>query len=150
MHKLENNSIIKNPILFYDPIFLDFISLEEKDWIIKQTYYYKQYETPCELEKIYSLHGLIHYNITPDHEKEFSNIKDHLESNERLINTLLSLYKNLFEHMNEMILQINVITEVWKQLKEMSKISKDNKQQKFIKRGLIPLINYLKHLKLKI
>jgi hypothetical protein len=102
------------------------------------------------LEKIYSLHGLIHYNITPDNEKEFSNIKDHLESNKKFINSLLSLYKNLFEHMNEMILQINVITEVWKQLKEMSKISKDNKQQKFIKRGLIPLINYLKHLKFKI
>lgn len=30
MLKLENNSIITNPILFYAPIFLDFISLEEK------------------------------------------------------------------------------------------------------------------------
>lgn len=35
MLKLENNSVITNPILFYAPIFLDFISLEEKDWIIK-------------------------------------------------------------------------------------------------------------------
>lgn len=62
------------------------------------------------MEKIYSLHGLIHYNITPDNEKEFSNIKDHLESNKKFINSLLSLYKNLFEHMNGMILQINAIT----------------------------------------
>ena len=110
MRKLEKflNSIITNPLLFYDPIFLDFINLEEKDWIKKQTYYYKQYETPCELKKLYSLDGRIHYNI-PDNEKEFSNIKDHLESNERLINTLLSLYKNLFEHMNEMVLQINAL-----------------------------------------
>ena len=135
MRKLEKflNGIITNPILFYNPVFLDFISSNEKQWIVKQRYYCDVHEIPDELEKIYSLYGHVHYNITPDHEKEFTNIKDNVESNEKLIFNLLSLYKNFFTHMDEMVSQINAITDAWKQLKEMSKISKDSKLEKIYK-----------------
>ena len=135
MRKLEKflNGIITNPILFYNPVFLDFISTNEKQWILKQEYYYNKHEIPVELEKIYSLYGHVHYNITHEHEKEFTNIKDHVESNEKLIFNLFSLYKNFFARVDEIISQINAITDAWKQLEEMSKIFKDSKLKKIYK-----------------
>ena len=134
MRKLERflNSVIKNPILLYNPIFLAFISIEEeKEWILKQTLY--TIETPCKVEDIFSLYGNIHYNITPESEELFTNLKDHIDNNDKVLNHLISLYKDLFSHIDEMVSKINAITEVWKQLQEISKIFKTSQLEKIYK-----------------
>ena len=106
-------AVLAHPILSNDPIFHDFISIEnENDFQAKKKNY--KIQSPNFISESKSLNGEVKVTLNNEKEIYFANIKDNADINEEILQKITKNYKALILLMQQVSDKMKEISDIWK------------------------------------
>lgn len=110
------NGIAVHPILRNSKIFYDFLAINDEKEFIKSKKVYGNNKAPSSIKQFKTLNSEIKVSFYNDTEEYFDKIKIELNEQDSIYENLLYHYKLLLLNINNTILQMKEISNIWKEL----------------------------------